>query len=305
MRYTQIRAFHEVALEKSVSKAAQKMGQTQPALSTQLRNLEKEYGVKLFERTTQGLTLTQQGEKLLELTHGFLKQETYIDDFLKSSGALLGGTIRLVGDDPVTALNIITPFKAAFDNVEITMDFGNTLQACQSLKEHKVDIAVITDLGTTDIQDENFMRLPLWRHGLSVVVPNGHELTKHKNVCTKDLVGYSYINREHGSLTRRAFTRLFQENDVTLESTLSLCGREAIREAVAQGNGIGFISDHEKGHDSRLTTLPLSDARQIFQTSLVYLASQKERPIIAEFINTAKQCKEKGSFEKPPSSNQK
>lgn len=296
MRHAQLRAFHAVALEKSVSKAALKIGQTQPALSTQLRNLEKEYGVSLFTRTPNGLILTSEGMKLQELTNGYIKHETYIEDFLKSAGSILGGKLRLVADDAYTAINIITNFQIDFPKVEVTLDYGNTLQACQALQEQKGDVAIISDLGQTDILGENFIRLPLWRHGLSVIVPKDHPLSEKENLTTADLEGMTYVNREHGSLTRQAFQALFKKSEVTLNSVLTIGGREALREAVAQGNGIGFISDHEKGHDTRLIAKPLLDGREIIQTSLVYLQSQKVRPIVQEFIKVAKHNKKKGEF---------
>jgi len=299
MRRAQLRAFHEVAEDRSVSKAAHRIGQTQPALSTQIRNLEKEYGVKLFNRTPHGLELTPEGAKLKELTQGFVTHETYIEDFLKSAGAIIGGKLNLVADDPVTAISVISPFQHSFPKVEITMSFGNTLQACQALQEQKVELAFITDLGQTDLSD-SFMRLPLWRHGLSVVVPKDHALAGEEEICMPDLKGLTYINREHGSLTRQAFSDLFKKSDVTLSTVLTVGGREALREAVAQGNGIGFISDHEKGHDNRLTTIPLQDGREIFQTSIVYLQEQKERPIVQEFLGIARECIKKGEFSKLP-----
>lgn len=304
MRQPQLRAFHNVARELSVTRAAAKLGQTQPALSIQLRNLEKDYGVKLFDRTPNGLRLTSDGAKLQELTRDYLKLDAAIEEFLLSSGQHFRGKLRLVADDHQAALTLTSQFQDRHPGVDISLDHSNSLLACQALREEKVDLAIITDPGQQDSIGPGFIKLPLWRNGLSVLLPQDHDLCSKEAVYSRDLADYPCIHREEGSLTRQVIMQLLAEQDIDLPVRLTVTGREPLREAIAKGNGIGYIADHEHGYDARLVALPLVDARAMLQTSLIYLPSQRERPMIEDFIAMTRQARQQPPFGLPQGTGQ-
>lgn len=298
MRYAQLRAFHAVATEGSVTQAAEVLGLTQPAISTQLRNLEAGYGVRLFDRTPTGLNLTEEGQKLLELVQDYVSQEGRIRDYLDGTGVTVGGRLRLVVDDPLTAITLIRFFQDSLPAVDITMNHGNTLMASQALQDDRVDVAVISDHGETELLGQRFIRLPMWRRSLQVLLPKGHALADRKSLSINDLADMELIERERGSLTRQAYSKLLNAAAIPYRARLTVTGRESLREAVAQGCGISFMFDYEHGFDERLTSVPLSEGQNLFQTSVVYLEEQKNRHVVRAFLQAARKARDAGVFAK-------
>lgn len=85
MRYVQLRAFHYAAIDERFSRAAEALHLTQPAISDQVRKLEIEYDVRLFDRNKKRIVLTKHGEKLLEFTHRMFKIEQRAFEFLSTA----------------------------------------------------------------------------------------------------------------------------------------------------------------------------------------------------------------------------
>jgi len=297
MRYAQLRAFHAIANEGSVTQAAKVLGLTQPAVSTQLRNLEAGYGLRLFDRGPSGLTLTDEGQRLLELVNDYVLQENRIREYLDDSGEIFSGTLRMVVDDPLTVVTIIKIFQSILPAVDITLNHGNTLMACQALQETNVDVAVISDHGETELLGRRFKRLPMWRRNMMVLLPKQHPLSQHDELSITDLTDMELIERENGSLTRQAYSKILADQNIPYRSRLTVTGREILREAVAQGCGISFVFDHERGFDERLTAIPLTEGQNLFQTSVIYLEEVQNRPVIAAFLNAARQARDAGVFD--------
>jgi DNA-binding transcriptional LysR family regulator len=98
MRYVQLRAFHYVATCGGFSRAAEELLLTQPAISDQVRKLEEEYDVLLFNRQRKQVTLTTAGEHLLQVTRRLFDSEQQALDFLSESRSLQSGNLRIVAD---------------------------------------------------------------------------------------------------------------------------------------------------------------------------------------------------------------
>ena len=114
MRYVQLRAFHFVATCGGFSRAAEKLHLTQPAISDQVRKLEDEYDVLLFNRQKKQVALTTFGKKLLEVTHRMFDIERQAQELLSESRALGTGTLRIMADSAQHLQPILGPFRRKY-----------------------------------------------------------------------------------------------------------------------------------------------------------------------------------------------
>ena len=117
MRHVQLRAFHQVALTGSFSRAAEALHVTQPAISDQIRKLEEAYDTLLFNRLKRQVTLTWAGTALLAVTRRLFDAEDQALQLLTENRALQGGTLRIMADSAVHVLGVLAAFRLRYPAV--------------------------------------------------------------------------------------------------------------------------------------------------------------------------------------------
>ena len=283
MRYTQLRAFDAVAREGSFSKAADRLGLTQPAVTVQVRALEEAYGVSLFDRTGGGVSLTGLGHALFALTQQSHGIEEQVEELLAASFKLERGQLRLAAGGPHVAMGLIAAFIGRYPAIELEVSLGNYEQVWRRLLERQADIAVMTN----PPDDERIVGLPVAEQRVVALVPGKHRFAGRRSIRLQDLRDEAVIFREAESVTQRLVDRSLGEAGVVLDPILRLGSREAIHEAVAKELGIGFVLDQETGEDGRVSTVKLSDVTAVGQEAIVCLTSQANRRIVRAFFDIA------------------
>lgn len=279
MRYTQLRAFHNVSLHQGFSRAAEAMNQTQPSISDQVRRLEQANDTLLFHRENRQVRLTQAGEDLFRLTREFFDVEERIGDFLDRKRSAISGKIRIVADSALHITDAIGKFRSDHPDVFLSLHTGNTEDVLQRLRNYEAEIGVVGSL-------EPAPDLDLVDLGLSPIVAIAHEhyLTEKTNTFTlSDLRAYPLIFREQGSRTRANLETEARRQKVRLEPAIEVEGREAMREIVASGAGIGFLSEAEFGHDQRLVQIPIEGMGLAMSEAIVSLKARRDVPMIRAF----------------------
>ena len=283
MRYTQLRAFDAVAREGSFSKAAERLGLTQPAVTVQVRALEETYGVSLFDRTGGGVSLTGLGHALFALTQQSHGIEEQVEELLAASFKLERGQLRLAAGGPHVAMGLIAAFIRRYPAIELEVSLGNYEQVWRRLLDRQADIAVMTN----PPDDERIVSLPVAEQRVVALVPRNHRLAERRSVRLQALRDEAVIFREAESVTQRMVDQSLAEAGVVLEPILRLGSREAIHEAVATGLGVGFVLDRETGEDRRVSTVKLSNVASVGEEAIVCLASQADRRIVRAFLKIA------------------
>src|SRR5262249_21133958 len=133
MIYSQLRAFHAVASEGSFTRAAQRLGVTQPTLSAQVKALEDGYGVALFDRRGRGVPPTSLGEQLLGLTRRFFLLEEEAEQLLARAQHLTTGHLRLGADGPYDVVPFLAAFAARYPQVHVSLAIGNSEEVLDAL----------------------------------------------------------------------------------------------------------------------------------------------------------------------------
>jgi len=255
INHAQIRAFHAVARTGGFTRASTELNVTQPTLSGQVAALEQAYGVRLFERRGRGSEMTDLGRSLFAITSRLFSQEAEAEQLLVAARGLTTGQLRVGADAPYTVIPLLATFKRRYPGIRLSMSFGNTERVLQDLLDRRSDIAVLPDLKP----DPRLHAVPYRRDRLIVFVERGHPWASRRSVRLAELGGQRLVLREAGSTTRALFERAAAQADLKPGEILEIGSREAVREAVAAGLGIGVIFASEFGGDDRLHGLRLRD----------------------------------------------
>lgn len=286
MRYVQLRAFHYVAICGGFSRAAEELLLTQPAISDQVRKLEEEYDILLFNRHRKQVTMTPAGEKLLEITRRLFDNEEQARELLTESRATRAGTLRIVADSALHMLRILAQFREKYPGVEITISGGNTETVIASLFSYDADIGILGELPPS----RDFETIALNSTPISAFVAVGHPIADRKTLSFQDLQGLPLVMREAGSRTRKKFEEAAEANGFAFTPTIIAEGREAVREIVASGVGVGFVSAAEFGEDPRLVRIPLEQEEQmIMDETLICLRERRGGKLVSAFLSIAQE----------------
>ena len=284
MLYTQLRSFHAVAREGSATVAARVLGISQPTITTQIKELEKIYGVELFQRRGRGLELTGLGEELLIKTQQFFSAEEEVSNLLAAAGKLSHGHLRIGAVGPFHVMRMLTAFQNCHPAIQVSVDLGNSRQVMQRLREFRTDVAVLSQIN----RDPDLLTVPYSQQRLIVFVGKSHPWGKRKKILLKELDGQSMVMREQGSMTRRAFETALDKAGVKPNIVLEIGSREAVWEAVAEGLGIGMVSEASVVPDKRITTLTISDSDIFTYTHVVCLKERGKARLVKAFIDVIK-----------------
>ncbi|MGN7400159.1 LysR substrate-binding domain-containing protein [Cytobacillus praedii] len=196
-----LRLLIKVAELKSVTKAADALSISQPAVTIQIRNLEKETGLKLIETVGRGIKLTKEGEFLVERALTLFDMEKDIENklFQLKNGELQ--ELRIAST--YLPANFLLPvwlakFKMDFPSVNVNLYSGNSNQVLENLLHYKSDIAFVVkeEWNNPDIHLDHLMDIDFW-----FIVPHGHKYDGQE-VSLRELMTEPFLLREDGSSTR-------------------------------------------------------------------------------------------------------
>lgn len=283
MRYAQLRAFHYVATCGGFSRAAEELCLTQPAISDQVRKLEEEYDILLFNRQRKQATLTELGKEMLAITRNFFECEQQAKDLLTESRALRTGTLRIVADSAYHLLGIMKSFQTAYPNVRIIMQAGNTETVIRDLYSYDADIGVLGEIPT----GQDFEILKLSSTPIIAFASLEHPISQRTSLTFADLAELPLVLRERGSKTRRKLEEGATIAGVKLQGIIEAEGREAVREIVAAGIGIGVVSQAEFGHDPRLIQIPIEGPPMLMEEAMICLKERSQSKIVRALFSAA------------------
>jgi aminoethylphosphonate catabolism LysR family transcriptional regulator len=285
MRYTQLRSFHAVALAGSFTRAAAQLHVSQPTLTTQVKAMEADYGIELFRRRSTGLELTDTGRDLLRITNRMFAQEHEAELLLKESKELLTGHLRVGAVGPFHVTEMLVAFNERYPGIEVSVAVGNSRDTVNSLTEFRTDIAVLAYV-------DNDPKLLAWQYSkdkIAAFVHRDHPLAKRRSIKIGDLEGRLMVLRERGSNTRRALEEALQKYQIKPKVMMEIGSREAVREAVARGIGIGTVSIAEFIPDPRIRMIPFSDVDIFNYAHVVCLEERKGERLIGAFLGVVKE----------------
>jgi aminoethylphosphonate catabolism LysR family transcriptional regulator len=280
MRYVQIRAFHFVAACGGFSRAAQALYLTQPAVSDQVRKLEEEYDLLLFNRQKKQVSLTPQGEKLFEITKRLFEVENQALDFLTENKAFTTGTLRINADSAYHILGPLKKFRETFPQIKIEIKTGNSQDVIADLLSYDADIGV---LGTTP-DNPKFQVVKLGKSPIIAFAAKSNPLSKHKTLTIQQLSKLPLVMREAGSKTRQKLETAAKTAGVKLIPSIEAEGREAVQDIVGSGTGIGFVSQKEFSNSNHLVAIHIKGEPIVMEEVVINLKERSGGKLIRTFM---------------------
>ena len=238
MRLIQLRSFVAVAQAGGFTAAARQLHVSQPTLTKQVRLLEEQYGVELFHRLGRTVRLTETGERLFALTGQFTGIEADALHLLKDAGELRSGRLTVGAVSPIQATDMLAAFSRRFPSMQVRVRFGNSETVLRELLDFRTEVAVLAHFA----DDERLHGMRFGRSPVVVLVPREHRFATRRTLRIEELDGERMIFREEGSTTRKAIEAAFARARVKPQVVMELGSREAIREAVAKGVGLGMVA---------------------------------------------------------------
>jgi len=280
---TQLRAFHLVADAGSFSLAARTAGLSQPTLSAQVRALEADYAVDLFDRRGRGVRMTPTGQSLFTLTTRLVAAEEEARALLTGGRALTRGHLRVSADSAYHVMPILAELKRLHAGLTFTLKIDNSAAVLEHLTEHGADVAVMAKMTS----DPSIYSMKLREDRLIVFVPQGHAWARRRRIRIAELAGRDIVVRERGSITREVFEARLAQAAVVSGSLIEVQTREAVREAVAAGFGVGVVFDSEFGTDARFHAIEVSDSDLTVGEYVACLQERRRLAVVRAFLNVA------------------
>lgn len=284
MRYVQLRAFHYVAVCGGFSRAADALCLTQPAISDQVRKLEDQYDVLLFNRHKKQVALTQSGRRLLEITHRMFETEKQARELLSESRALRSGSLRIIADSAHHLLHVLGRFRQKYPGIEISISSGNSEEVIAKLHSYEADIGVLGEIP----KGREFEAIKLSSTPIIAFVASAHALGHRKCLTLAELLKQPLVLRERGSKTRQKLEAATAERGLVLKAAIEAEGREAVREIVATGIGVGIVSAAEFDYSERFSPIKISDCEILMDEALVCLRDRAGGKLVRAFLEMAR-----------------
>jgi aminoethylphosphonate catabolism LysR family transcriptional regulator len=280
MRLTQLRSFHAVARAGGFTGGAKLLHISQPTVTTQVRFLEETYGIELFYRRGHKVALTPLGQQLYAMAQKIFALESETVHMLEDSGQLKSGHLRVGAVGPFHVTEMLAGFNQRYPGVQVSVRVGNSEAVLETLVSYQTDVAVLAHF--TD--DPRFHFVPYRRHPIVVFVHRRHRFARRSSIRIAELEGEGMILREVGSTTRKALEEALEEAGVSPRVLMEIGSREAIREAVIKGVGIGAVSEIEYIPDSEIRMLRVSDADMFTHAHVVCLEERRGARLVKAFL---------------------
>jgi len=248
LNLAQLATFVRVIESGSFSAAAEKLGLTQPAVSLQIRQLEKRLGTSLIERVGRKARPTAAGSELLRHAGLIDAAVTSAIDTVARHTLDAIGPIH-IGTDTTISIYLLPPVLGAlrkrYPSLEITVTTGNAVDIVRRVEENQIDLA----FATLPISGRAFEVTPVLDDAFVAVAPR--DMALPQRLTAVNLAKLQLIVTESGSASRRIIDRWFARGEAVLNPAMSLGSVEAIKAMVAAGLGCGILPEMAVGKDVR------------------------------------------------------
>ena len=285
-RYTlrQLDTFLEVARQLSVSRTADLLHVTQPAVSMQIRQLEEIVGMALYEQVGRKIRLTDAGLDFQTYAICAVAQLQQLEDAMAQRRGLKKGRISLamVSTAKYFVPMLLVKFRQRFPDIDISLHIHNREIIMQLLARNEIDLVIMgRSPDGLDCVATAFATNPL-----GVISSPEHPLSRRRGAPLSILDGEQFVVREIGSGTRHAMERLFAENNIHPRIVMEMPSNETIKQAVMAGMGLSFLSLRTIRHElasGHLVLLDVLGLPLVRHWHITHLAGKRLSPPAREF----------------------
>lgn len=275
-----IRSFHAVAKTHSFTAAAAYLKIGQPTISEQVKALEDRFAVELFHRRGRHIELTDAGRRLYEITEGIFGQEDEAIQLLQSLHSQKTGLLRIGAVSPPVVMNLTYDLMRKHPGIEFAISINTEKETLARLYDFTIDIAILAFIET----DKRLHVVPYRTYPIVAVVRDDHAWANRSSVPLKSIQNEAVIMREAGSKTRELLENACRDQGVRINCVMELNSREATMHAIAEGLGIGFVSEIEYMAIPGTKAIKLRDTPVTIDYYMCALAVRKNRPLLRSVL---------------------
>lgn len=238
----QLRLLEAVSRHGSYTRAANELHLTQPAVSIQMKRLEVQLDLQLFEMVGKKILLTTAGREVYQAAQDILLRVDQLKNSLDRVKGQVQGPIQI---SVVTTAKYFMPhllgqFLHHYPAVEPILKFTNRAKVIERLLNHEDDFVIMGQIP----EDARLESYPFLNNVLGVVAPPDHPLANESSIPLKRLVQERFLTREIGSGTRYVFDQLLEKQKLIIDPYMELGSGEALKQGVMAGLGIAVLSLH-------------------------------------------------------------
>ncbi len=293
MDYTlhQLRIFQKVVECLSITKAANELHLTQPAVSIQLKKLQEQFDIPLVEVIGRQLYVTDFGKEIYRSSQKILTEVDDIEHLAEAFKGHMVGTIHIsiVSTAKYVMPFFITAFAQKYPEVKIVMDVTNKAEVLSHIDKNEVDFALVSVLPEND----KIRTVQLMENKLFMMRKYQDDADSADMQALKKI---PLIFREKGSATRMAMERYINEKQFAYKKSIELTSNEAVKQAVLANLGYSImplIGTRNELQNQDLEILPMADLPIVTHWNLIYLRDKKLSPVALAYLNYLLENKEK------------
>ncbi len=291
MNFYQLEVFCTVANAKSISKAARKLHLSQPAVSQQIQAMESYYNVTLFNRSPQGVTLTEPGELVYEYAQKLI---SLFSDLEHNLDKLMGieehnlfiGASNTIGNYALPCS--LWAFKQKNPQVNIRLDIKNSSDIVEGVQSNYYDLGLVE--GDIVADETKVVLKKIHEHPMKIITPNCEPWNKMDSISLEQLKQAPLIVRESQSGNRRTLERILKENNIDygeLNIMTEMTSISAIKSSVQAGLGVSLCADvavQNEVKQGTILALPIEGVDITLPFHLVYLPEKFLSSVAKKFI---------------------
>jgi DNA-binding transcriptional LysR family regulator len=290
MDFYQLVSFSKVAETKSISRAAEELFVTQPAVSKQIKALEEELGDRLFDRLGKKVHLTRTGEALYGRAVKILRSVEEAKAAVKGLSGQCSGELVIGTSDHISLHrlpDVLKSYIAAYPKVDLKLRCHRSETILDMVGRNLVDVGVITLPKVTG----NLVSKVIWKDPMSLVFPKGHPLALLKSIRLRDIAKYRLILPEPGTTTRKTIDDVFAKGKLVANVGMEVVYIETIKGLVKAGLGISILPDKAVEAEVKgglLLKARIQDANVTRNLGVVYLKDKYLSRPATEFLRFLK-----------------
>ncbi|MEY5131688.1 MAG: HTH-type transcriptional activator CmpR [Bacteroidota bacterium] len=295
MQYTfhQLKIFTRIAQLGSITKAAEELHLSQPALSIQLRNFQDQFDIPLTEIVGKKLYLTDFGQEILAYAERILDQAGAMDDVVQSYKGQLTGKLKIavVSTGKYVMPYLLTDFLNAHPAITLELDVTNKEKVIESLEQNSIDFALVS-LVPGHLKTES---IPIVKNTMHLI--GAYQSKKSQiELSINELQQLPWIFREQGSGTRQMMERFLSQRHITVQKMLELTSNEAVKQAIIANLGYSImplIGIKNELKNKQLMIVPVKGLPIHTTWRIIWLKGKKHSPVVKALLGYIKDNKKR------------
>jgi DNA-binding transcriptional LysR family regulator len=283
MELRQLEYFVAVAEEQNFTRAAERVHISQSGVSAQIRQLERELGAELFDRSARTATLTVAGKAALEHARAALAATRAVSQAVGEVSSLIQGRVivgMVIGCTITPLFDALAAFRLAHPGVEVSLLEADSDRLADDVRAGAVDLALV---GTATATPDGLDALTIISERLVLAVPAGHPLATRRRVSLRDLDAYPIVCMPPGTGLRTVFDRACAARQVEPVIALQASAADAIADLAARGLGVAILSESmAERYTDRLTARTIDDVTAPALLALVW--SRTSNPAVRALL---------------------